>query len=427
MTAPIGLLIAVAVVAITIGAVFSAAEEAGRSITRAAAHEANLEGRRRAATLEAIAADSTGPVSVAAYLRLVAEMTGAVCLTLVFAVTVDRWWLALLCAVAVCAVVNLVLVGISPRTLGRHRPVTVLSAIGPFMVAAHRFAAPFARTLRPGTNRVSATWDSGDELQDMVDRVAESEHIEDDEREMLQSVFELSRTMVREVMVPRTDMVTIGPDVTLTKALRLFTRSGFSRIPVAGESLDDLRGVLYLKDLLRRLTVQPERGDDRVDKIMREAVFVPETKVVDDVLAQMRASGVHIAIAFDEYGGVAGLVTIEDVLEELVGDLTDEHDHSEPQVEPAGDGFRVPARLPLDELGELFDIEIDDPEIDSTGGLVTKALGRVPILGSVAEAHGLRFEVVEASGRRRRVSTILVTRVEPVTGPTDSTAEDEES
>src|SRR5699024_6428984 len=131
--------------------------------------------------LEAIAADPTGPVSLAAYLRLVAEMTGAVCVTLVFAVAVDRWWLALLCAVAVCAVINLVLVGISPRTLGRHRPVAVLSAIGPFVLAAHRFAAPFARTLRPGSARVSATWESEDELQDMVDRVAESEHIEDDE------------------------------------------------------------------------------------------------------------------------------------------------------------------------------------------------------------------------------------------------------
>ncbi len=414
--APIGLLLPLAVLAIVVGAVLSAGEEAGRSITRAAAHEAQTEGRRRGATLSAIAADPAGPVSITAYLRLVAEMTGAVCVTLVFVVSVERWWVALVGAVAVCAAINVVLVGISPRTFGRRRPVAVLSAIGPFMLAAHRVGRPLVRALHRDGPRTASARESEGELQDMVDRVAESEHIEDDEREMLQSVFELSRTMVREVMVPRTDMVTIAPEVTLTKAMRLFTRSGFSRIPVTGEGLDDLRGVLYLKDLLRRVTGQPERGEDRVDKIMREAVFVPETKVVDDVLAQMRASGVHIAIAFDEYGGVAGLVTIEDVLEELVGDLTDEHDQSEPRVEEAGDGFRVPARLPLDELGELFDLEIDDPEVDSTGGLLTKALGRVPILGSVARAHGLRLEVVEASGRRRRVSTILVTRAEPEPG-----------
>ncbi|WP_227993458.1 hemolysin family protein [Pseudactinotalea sp. HY160] len=428
MAAPIPLLVAVAVVAIAAGAILSAGEEAGRSITRAAAHEAAIEGRRRAGALRAIAAiaaDSTGPVRATAYLRLVTEMTGAVCVTLVYAVVFERWWVALLCAVATVALLNIVVVGISPRTLGRRRPVAVLALVGPFMHGAHRIMAPFVA--RVGPSRASGpTWETEGELQDMVDRVAESAHIEDDEREMLQSVFELSRTMVREVMVPRTDMVTVRPDVTLTKALSLFTRSGFSRIPVAGESLDDLRGVLYLKDLLRKLTSAPERSEHRIERVMREAVFVPETKVVDDMLAQMRASGVHIAIAFDEYGGVAGLVTIEDVLEELVGDLTDEHDQSEPQVEPDGDGYRVPARLPLDELGELFDLEIDDPEVDSTGGLLTKALGRVPILGSVALDHGLRFEVVEASGRRRRVSTILVTRAQE-NSPAEPTTHPEET
>lgn len=258
-----------------------------------------------------------------------------------------------------------------------------------------------------------------DNLRDMVDRVSESDQIDEDEREMLQSVFELGTTRVREVMVPRTDMVTIGTQVPIRKALNLFVRSGYSRVPVVGESVDDLRGVLYLKDALARAVLETEDASVAVDQVLRPALFVPETKVVDDLLDEMREGMVHIAIVVDEYGGVAGLVTVEDILEELVGELTDEHDRSEEEVRSEPDGtLVVPARLGLDELGELFDTEVSDDEVTTAAGLLTKALGRVPIQGAKAQTHGIWLEALGFQGRRRRLHTLRVWPAEEA--PTES-------
>ena len=172
--------------------------------------------------------------------------------------------------------------------------------------------------------------------------------------------------------------------------------------------------------------LDPDDGDIAVDDVLRPALFVPETKVVDDLLDEMREHSVHIAIVVDEYGGVAGLVTVEDILEELVGELTDEHDRSEEEPREEGDGtFVVPARLGVDELGELFDIEISDDEVTTAAGLLTKALGRVPIQGAKAQTHGLWLEAVGFQGRRRRLHTLRVWRVPeppPETTSTDTPA-----
>jgi CBS domain containing-hemolysin-like protein len=156
---------------------------------------------------------------------------------------------------------------------------------------------------------------------------------------------------------------------------------------------------------------RPEREQEPVDECLREPVLVPETKPVDDLLEQMRAAGIHIAIAVDEWGGIAGLVTIEDILEELVGELTDEHDRSEPEVQPDADGsFLVPGRLALDEVGDLFDLEVDDDDVDTVAGLLAKALGKVPIEGAHVTTHGLVLEAISAAGRRRRIDTVRVSR-----------------
>ena len=349
---PIGWLLALAFVTIAGATLLSAGEEAGRAVTRAAAAEAKAAGKRGADATAQIAEDSYLTVRVTAYFRLVLEMAGAVCIAFVVAPLFDRWWTALLVTIAILAAVMLGVVVVSPRQFGRRSPVSVLALAAPVMVALARISIPITTWRRPD-DEAERTAGEDESLQDMVDRVAESSNIEDDEREMLQSVFELAHTMVREIMVPRTDMLIIHQDTTIDDALGLFVQSGFSRIPVIGESVDDLLGVLYLKDVLRYSRQHPSRLANAVHHLMREPVFIPETKVIDDVLADMRASGVHIALAFDEYGGVAGLVTIEDILEELVGELTDEHDAAEPEVGAIEGGYRVPARYSLDELAEL--------------------------------------------------------------------------
>ena len=240
---------------------------------------------------------------------------------------------------------------------------------------------------------------------------------------MFRSVLELGQTLTREVMVPRTDMIVTGADTPLRKALTLLLRSGFSRLPVVGESVDDLRGVLYLKDLVRRLSDDPEAQDSPAASIARPAVYVPESKPVDELLRELQAGSSHMAMVVDEYGGIAGLVTIEDALEEIVGELTDEHDPSAPGVEDLGDGsYRVPARLAKDELGELFDLDVDDDDVDSAGGLLAKALGKVPLVGSAGDIHGLHLVAERADGRRKQISTLVVRRTTPDDEPDDQGA-----
>ncbi|MFV0253769.1 MAG: hemolysin family protein [Beutenbergiaceae bacterium] len=407
---PISPLVWLALGSLALAAVLSAGEEATRSITRSAAHEAQVAGVRGAATAVRIAENPSAPARIAALVRVLAEMAGAVCLTLVMVGLLDTWWQVLLGSIAVSALLMLLVVGSSPRSLGRRHPITVLATVGPLMLA---LARPWRAGSRQRDHESAAEGgdDGAEPLRHMVDRVSESDEIDDDERDMLRSIFELGSTMAREVMVPRTDMVTIPAGSALVKARNLFIRSGYSRIPVIGDGVDDLRGVLYLKDMLKYAAFRPDREDDPVDAVAREPVLVPETKPVDDLLEQMRSSGIHIAFAVDEWGGIAGLVTIEDILEELVGEVTDEHDPSEPDVVEGPDGsYLVPARMSLDELGELFDITIADDEVDTVTGLLAKALGKVPIAGSVAASHGLELAVQSTAGRRRQIDTVSVRR-----------------
>ena len=238
--------------------------------------------------------------------------------------------------------------------------------------------------------------------------------IEAEEREMLHSVFELGDTLAREVMVPRTDMVSIDDDRTARAAMSLFLRSGFSRIPVLGKDVDDVVGLLYLKDVMRRLNADPDAGTLPVTELMRPMVFVPESKPVDDLLREMQLDHAHFAVVVDEYGGTAGLVTIEDILEEIVGEITDEYDREAPEVENLDDGrVRVAATMHVDDLAELFEVDLEEDEVDTVGGLIAKELGRVPILGSTCEVAGLRLTAERMSGRRHRIATVIVERVEP--------------
>lgn len=412
---PVGLLILVAASGIILAALLSAGEAAVLRVTRSAVSELVTDSQPRAERVRRLAAAPGRTASSAAFVRLVAEMTATTCITLALASGDLAWWSVLLLSVLVSGLVALVLVRISPRTLGRSHPLCVLVVLSGLLAVVVRL--PLGR-LAP-TPRRSGEVDE-DELRDMVDRVSESEGIEDEEREMFRSVFELGDTLTREVMVPRTDMITASATTSLRKVLALLVQSGYSRVPVIGDSVDDLRGVVYLKDVVRRMQESPDAARDRVTAVMRPAVFVPETKPVDDLLREMQASSSHIAIAVDEYGGIAGLVTIEDALEEIVGELTDEHDHSAPEVEDLGDGrFRVPARLSVDELGELFDLDLDDDDVDSAGGLLAKAIGKVPLLGSVGDIHGLHLVGDRVEGRRKQLAALVVELVGPGTLPHD--------
>ena len=267
--------------------------------------------------------------------------------------------------------------------------------------------------LTPGKGFSEGPFSSEAELREMVDLAEASSLIESGESKMIHSVFELGDTSVREVMVPRTDVVYIERHKTLRQAMSLFLRSGFSRVPVVGEDLDDILGFVYLKDISKRVfDRQAAETTEHVDSMMRPVFHVPDSKPVDDLLREMQAQRRHIAVVVDEYGGTAGIVTIEDILEEIVGEITDEFDAEEVPVEELPDGStRVSARFPVDDLDEIVGVEIDDDEVDSVGGLMAKHLGKVPIPGSSVEVEGLLFVAEEAKGRRKKVGTVLISRV----------------
>lgn len=413
---PVALLITASVLILAVGATLSAGEAALARMTRVAAEDLVEDGRRGAVRVLALAERRGEVLGTIGAVRIGVDMLAAVLVTLAVAGLLSSWWQVLLAASCVNAVLLGLVVGISPRRLGRRNPEGTLLALAGLLRRVDAVGAPWrwcearfgrASTLTEAEAREAVTQD----LREMIDEIGESESIEDEDREMMRSVVELGQTLVREVMVPRPDMVTMEESKPMAAAMRLFIRSGYSRVPIIGEDADDVRGILYLKDVLRRLAEHPEHEARPVVDFTREAVYVPETKAADDLLRDMQSGRFHMALAVDEYGGIAGLVTMEDLLEEVVGELTDEHDHAEPEVEVLGGGaYRVPARLGLDELGELFDLEIDDDDVDTAIGLLTKAIGRVPLPGAVGDWQGVRLTAGEASGRRRQVATLLATR-----------------
>ena len=415
-----GLAIA-ALLSIAAAFLLTAAEAAIWRMSRVRAHELLDEGRAGAKALSRIVADSAAYLSVTAFLRVVAEAATAVLITLGTIDLVEGFWRRLLIAIGVMAVVSFVVVGVSPRTLGRQHSDRVALLASPVIVALRGILGPVARVLvalgnavTPGRGYRDGPFQSESELRDLVDLAGESALIEAQEREMIHSVFELGDTVAREVMVPRTDMVTVDGEKTLRSAMSLFLRSGFSRIPVVGDGADDVLGLLYFKDVARRVNADPEAGSLPVTAQMRPVHYVPESKPVDDLLREMQRDQSHFAVVVDEYGGTAGLVTIEDILEEIVGEIADEYDREAPGVEDLGDGtFRVPATMDIDDLADLFQVEIEEDEVDTVGGLIGKTIGRVPIVGSSCEVAGLRLTAERMAGRRHRIASVIVVPVAP--------------
>jgi CBS domain containing-hemolysin-like protein len=232
---------------------------------------------------------------------------------------------------------------------------------------------------------------------------------EEFEQELIDSVEDFTETIAREIMVPRIDIAAVNADDDLATAMRTFLRTGYSRLPVEGKSVDEILGVLYLKDVSRILFEDPGKRALKTTSVMRKAIFIPESKPVDDLLKDMQTTETHIAIIIDEYGGVAGLATMEDVIEEIVGEISDEFDREIPDVQDLGEKrFLVNARYSLEELGELYDIELDDEDVDSVGGLIAKELGRLAVNGDKVTYSGLILTVHRIEQRRKRILSVLV-------------------
>jgi CBS domain containing-hemolysin-like protein len=419
-------LVVLSFVLVALAGFLTSAETAIARVSRSQVDDARKDGDRRAARLLLLLEDRPRHVNVLLFLSTVATVTATVLVGYVCFDSLTESGSspagALVLAAVLMVVVSYVVVGVAARTLGRqHAERIAMAAAGPVRLLA-MFFGPLAsllillgNALTPGKGYREGPFASQAELREMVDQAEADDLIEDDERQMIHSVFELGDTFAKEVMVPRTEMVFVERSKTLRQAMSLGLRSGFSRIPVIGENSDDIVGIVYLKDIVRRVFEHREaEQSERVESLMRVPYFVPDSKPADALLRDMQSARVHMAIVVDEYGGTAGLVTIEDILEEIVGEIADEYDTAAPEVAVLADGaFRVLARMHVDDFADLIDIEIDseDEGIDTVLGFVAKRLGRVPIPGANVDVDGWRLTAEQGAGRRNRIGTVLAQRI----------------
>ncbi len=417
----------IAVLLVIAAGFFACADAALSAVSRARVDGLARAGRAGAKQLLAVVSERPRHINLLLLLRLGCELAATVLVTVAFMQIIESNWAAGVVAAVSMIVVSYVLVGVGPRTLGRQHPYTVgLIAAGPVRVLGSvlgplsRLLIVIGNAITPGRGFREGPFSSEVELRELVDMAQESGVVAAGEREMIHSVFELRGTVAREVMVPRTEMVWIEQTKSVRQALALSLRTGYTRLPVIGESVDEVVGVVNLKDLVKATIELPQNGRGErytVDRLMGDATFVPDTKRLDDLLREMQLSRNHMAIAVDEYGGTAGLLTIEDILEEIVGEITDESDTDDrPPVEHLEDGaVRVSSRLPVEDLGELFGIELDDTDVETVGGLLAQQLGRVPLPGTEAEIAGLNMKAEGGKdGRGRMRITSVVVRAVPV-------------
>ena len=423
-------LVLIAIALIVASGLLIAAETAMTRVSKTRIDELRKEGNgneKRAELLLGVLQDRARYENVLFLLSTIATITS---ITLISYVAVraltsgDGWstWIALVVVIVALVVVAYIGLGVAPRTLGRQhaerialiaaRPTRFLATIlGPITT----LLIVIGNALTPGKGFREGPFDTAAELREMVDLAGADDLIEDAERKMIHSVFDLGDTFAREVMVPRTEMVFIERNKSLRQAISLSLRSGFSRIPVIGENADDIVGVIYLKDMVRRTFEHHEaEREDAVDSLMRATSFVPDSKPADELLKDMQAARVHVAIVVDEYGGTAGLVTIEDILEEIVGEIADEYDTAAPEVTQLDDDrYRVLSRMNLDDFAELTQMEInaEDEGVDTVLGFMAKRLGRVPIPGAEVVENGWSLVAERGAGRRNRIGAVLATRI----------------
>lgn len=436
MNAPVAALIGLAAFFLAVAAGLAAIEAALPRVGRARVRELVDTDRRNAKALAVIAGDSAAAVTVSTLVRVTAEVIATVAITCALITVTVAWWQAFVLAALGMTLLLYGATGAAPRAVGQRFPDTVallgavpLRSLTIVFGGAARVLTGVATRLTGGQPTASGPFASEAELRDLLERAEESAVIDRDENIMAQRVLTLGNLSAREVMVPRTDMVTARREMGLLDALDLFLRSGFSRLPVVGADADDVVGVCYIKDVAARLHPHPGIGlatttgadavragveQGLVHEVMRPVIFVPETKPADDLLRELQAASVHLAVVIDEYGGVAGLATIEDLLEEIVGPISDEYDQEVPEAEELGVGhWRVSARMHLHSLSELVATTVEDDDVDTVGGLLAKRLGHVPLPGVSAQVDRLRLTADGRDARKNRLLTVTVELTDP--------------
>ena len=399
----------------------AATESALTSISRVLIEQ--LESKRGGELLRRFSQQPAKYLNVILLVRKTCELTATVLLAAILLRNYSSVQ-AMSLTVLIMVIVSYVVVGVGPRTLGKQHPHTWARAgIGVAFFLAFilgpvtKLLIAIGNAITPGVGFRTGPFTNEAELRDLVDQAHERGLVESDEHEMIHSVFELGDTLVRELMVPRTEMVWIEKDKSLRQALSLALRSGFSRVPVIGENLDRIIGIAYVKDLAKRTLDHHEaETTERVEQHMRPATFVPESKIAADLLKEMQRDQIHLAIVVDEYGGTAGIITIEDILEEIVGEIADEFDDGVEAFTWISEGkARAKATLHIEDLADELDIEIseeDFEDVDTIGGLMAQKLGRVPIAGSTITVVQYLITSERPVGRRRRISSVLIEKIE---------------
>jgi CBS domain containing-hemolysin-like protein len=395
----------------------AATESALTSISRVLIEQ--LESKRGGELLRRFSLQPAKYLNVILLVRKTCELTATVLLASILLRNYPSAQ-AMSLTVLIMVIVSYVVVGVGPRTIGKQHPHTWARAgIGVAFFLAFilgpvtKLLIAIGNAITPGVGFRTGPFTNEAELRDLVDQAHERGLVESDEHEMIHSVFELGDTLVRELMVPRTDMVWIEKDKSLRQALSLALRSGFSRVPVIGESVDQIIGIAYVKDLAKRtLDHRDAENNERVEQHMRPATFVPESKIAADLLKEMQRDQIHLAIVVDEYGGTAGIITIEDILEEIVGEIADEFDDGVEAFTWLSEGkARAKATLHIEDLADELGIEIseaDFEDVDTIGGLMAQKLGRVPIAGSTITVGQYLITSERPVGRRRRISSVLI-------------------
>jgi CBS domain containing-hemolysin-like protein len=392
---------------VALAAFASVAQSTISRIGRVRAHHLAQDKKRGSEALLLVTEDPAPYLNVVVFVSVLAHATGTAIATWL---SVRAFGISgLTFAIAVMAIVGFVLAEVVPKTFAVQRLDAAALAVAPAVQLLGRVLQPVAlgllglanavMVLLPGKGLPRGPFVTEDEIKHLVDVAEEEEEIEEDEREPIHSIFEFGDTVVREVMVPRPDMITLPSDATLDLALEVIVNAGFSRIPLYEGDNDNITGVLYAKDVLKR--VHESQGAQKVVALARRPTFVPEQKKVAELLREMQTQRVHMAIVVDEYGGTAGLVTIEDLIEEIVGEIVDEYDKEEPLVEPIDDEtIRVDAKMPIDEVNELLGVDLPHEEWDTVGGLVFGLVGRVPSVGEIVKFDSLEFRTERVTGRR---------------------------